>query len=283
MLNRDVHNRTIKTAALITCCSILISCATPSEKFASTADRFGFSAFSIKTDRFIHQAFANFIDDSVFKYQPLHVYLDGDGTPWKNKYTIANDPTARNPLILKLMRRDPGPAILLGRPCYYGLSQTVSCHPKYWTAQRYSTTVVKSMAEALNLWLLKHNVKQLTLIGYSGGGALAVLIAPYLPQKTSVITIAANLDVAAWSRHHGYDPLTESLNPLDIKIPETIRQIHLQGGKDAVVPPSTVQKFLLKNPSARVLSFAQYTHQCGWVDHWPEILRQAIAVNSTYH
>ena len=37
----------------------------------------------------------------------LHVYIEGDGTPYVARHDFAADPTPRNPLMLRLMTLDP--------------------------------------------------------------------------------------------------------------------------------------------------------------------------------
>jgi pimeloyl-ACP methyl ester carboxylesterase len=48
--------------------------------------------------------------------------------------------------------------------------------------------------------------RRIGLIGYSGGGALATLIAERRGDVAWLITIAANLDLAAWIRSRGIAP-----------------------------------------------------------------------------
>ena len=42
------------------------------------------------------------------------------------------------------------------------------------------------------------DVDEIVWFGYSGGGALAVLLALRFPQSVAVITVAANLDIDGW-------------------------------------------------------------------------------------
>lgn len=137
----------------------LNSCTTPSEKFAHLATDLQYQQQVIETPLFKHQIFANLAATQNNKSTTVHVYLDGDGTPWKNQRWLSKDPTSRNPLILRLMQLDKSPTLLLGRPCYHGLSGISECNPKYWTSHRYSTEVVQSMALALNTWLKKHDYR----------------------------------------------------------------------------------------------------------------------------
>ena len=146
--------------------------------------------------------------------EPVRIYLEGDGLPWLRPNLMARDPTTRNPVALRLMLKDPGPAVYLGRPCYHQLDDRPLCTPWHWTAGRYSGTVVDSMATAIKkLTGTEPASTRIGLVGYSGGGALAMLIAQRLPQVDHVITIAGNLDPSAWTSLHGYSPLTGSENP----------------------------------------------------------------------
>src|SRR5262249_12590724 len=142
----------------------------------------------------------------------LHVYIDGDGTPDIGGYPAA-DPTSRNPLMLRLLDLDPGPAVLLGRPCYYGMTADAACRPALWTGERYSEVVVASMAGALRTILAEGPYRRVAWFGHSGGGTLAMLLAVRVPETAAVITVAANLDVDAWTVARGARPLSGSLNP----------------------------------------------------------------------
>ena len=200
-------------------CLILFSCATPSEKFISKAEEMEFKGIIIDSGQFRHRIYVNNHIQKKSVQSVIHVYLDGDGTPWEKNRWITDDPTPRNHLILRMMEQDPSPAILLGRPCYLGLNQSTVCHNKYWTSHRYSQQIVSGMIKALNAWLQSRHYKKVVLIGYSGGGALAMLMASSVKSIDSVVTVAANLDVVAWSRLHGYSPLSGSLNPADFSLP----------------------------------------------------------------
>ncbi len=205
----------------------------------------------------------------------VHVYLEGDGTPWTARHRIAADPTPRNPLALRLMAVDPTSAIYVGRPCYFGLAKADGCSPWLWTHGRYGAEVVESMARAIEQALPPEGGRRITLIGYSGGGALAVLIAPHLSGVDELLTVAANLDIDDWSDRHGYDRLTGSLNPADQRpLDARIHQLHLVGGKDDQVPRESISRYLVKNPSARVEVFPEFDHRCCWVERWPELLSQ---------
>jgi len=204
---------------------------------------------------------------------PVHVYLEGDGLPWVTRTRIAKDPTPRNPLALRLMAKDPAPSLYLGRPCYYGYAHSPQCLPWLWTHGRYSEAVVRSMAAALRHVIGPDTRRKLILIGYSGGGVLAMLIAARLEQVTRVVTVAADLDIDAWTRHHGYSHLRGSLNPAtQPPLPSRVRQIHLAGGRDTRVPLRLSRPVSDRQPNAQFVIFTKFDHRCCWEHDWPSIL-----------
>lgn len=203
----------------------------------------------------------------------VHVYLEGDGIPWSSRTRVARDPTPRNALALRLMASDPAPSLYLGRPCYHGLADSEGCSPWLWTHGRYSEEVVSSMSAALRRALGPDMDRDITLIGYSGGGALAMLIAARVNQAKRVVTVAANLDIDAWTDHHGYSRLNGSLNPaLQPPLPQNIRQIHLAGGKDHRVPPRLSRHTISKQSNATFVVLPEFNHVCCWERDWRSIL-----------
>lgn len=250
----------------------LSSCTSPSIHFHNKATANQLTTSYLSTPSFQHVIYKNNASlDSLEK--TLHIYLDGDGSPWLQNRWIAKDPTARSPMILELIDLDKQPSILLGRPCYYGLHATQGCHYRFWTSHRYGEKVIKSMADALSLWLVQHpHYEKLTFVGYSGGGTLAVLLAPYFTQTHQIITIAANLDIDAWTTIHGYSPLLGSLNPIkQTKLLPTIKQLHLSGDKDTNVPSAITKSYVERQESAKFLIIKNQSHCC-WQMQWLSIL-----------
>lgn len=264
--------------ALVLCLFLLSQgCATPSEKFIGTATQLGLNNQLVDGSPYRHRLFTNSQVSRSNIIEELHIYLDGDGTPWRTDTRIADDPTSRNPLILEMMVKDPAPAVLLGRPCYYGLHISPLCNESLWTSHRYAAEVVASMDAAIQQWMSSKKVNKLVLIGYSGGGVLATLLAPSLKKTSVVITIAANLDIEAWSRHHGYSSPAASLNPAkDAHIPASVRQIHLAGLQDENVPAGIIESFSRVQKNALYLPLPEYDHVCCWLDIWPDILKTQL-------
>jgi pimeloyl-ACP methyl ester carboxylesterase len=132
------------------------------------------------------------------------------------------------------------------------------------------------MATALRGALGPDNLRELVLVGYSGGGVIATLLATRLPRVAGVVSIAANLDVAEWARLHGYEPLHGSLDPAREPV-AAVPRVLLVGAKDTNVPPSSIAGYLATHPGAKVLQQASYDHVCCWVRDWGSLLRQALA------
>ena len=183
----------------------------------------------------------------------------------------AADPTPRDPLVLDLMTLDSAPAIYMGRPCYHGLGDRASCVPALWTSGRYSELVVSSMAAAVQRVVAARGVERIVWIGYSGGGVLAVLLAPRVPQTVGLVTIAANLDIDAWSDHADTPRLIDSLNPArQPPLAPSLYQHHYAGGRDSSVPVQVTRAGA--TPNAQITVVADYDHRCCWTTLWPTIL-----------
>jgi hypothetical protein len=189
------------------CGLLLAGCASPADRARGFAQRHALTASVIQGAQFRHEIFAS----SQRVDEALYVFIEGDGSPWADDGTVAaRDPTPLRPLALELAARTPHSVLYLGRPCYFHAHTDTACSPDLWTSARYSRQIVDSMAAATNRYAASGGFAHVILIGYSGGGALAILMAPQVPATRAVITIAANLDVASWVRLHGYLPLQGS-------------------------------------------------------------------------
>jgi dienelactone hydrolase len=134
------------------------------------------------------------------------------------------------------------------------------------------------MVAALRSFLAQHPYRRVVLVGYSGGGTVAWLMAPRVPQAAGVVTIAANLDIDLWTSLHHYSPLAGSLNPALLPaLPPSIAQTHYAGGSDRNVPPAVGESFRRGHPEARVVIIADFDHECCWIERWPELVAEAAA------
>jgi lipase (class 3) len=252
-------------AAAAAAAAMLAGCSTPAQRVDRAAETYGFTREVARGTRFDHLVLRH---GAPRTDRPLHVYIEGDGSPYLNERAIARDPTPRAPVMLRLMALDPAPSIYVGRPCYFALQPIADCSPIYWTVARFSTEVVDSMAAVIER---ERNGASLVLLGHSGGGALAVLLAQRLANVSAVVTVAGNLDTSAWSALHGYSALEGSLNPADGALTGVPRVLHLAGAEDAVVPPALITAAASKiGGDVRIVPGTR--HDCCWDAAWPAVL-----------
>jgi pimeloyl-ACP methyl ester carboxylesterase len=204
---------------------------------------------------------------------PLAVYIEGDGLAWLDRTTVSANPTPARPVALRLALNDLNAALYLGRPCQYlTADQTTRCDPRYWTSHRYAPEVVEALSRIIDRY--NGNGRDgIELIGYSGGGVLAALIAARRTDVVRIVTVAANLDLVAWTRTLGVDPMTASLDPArEAERIGGLRQYHLVGALDKTVPPSVVQSYIGALPrirEGRVMEIApDHDHDCCWHRDW---------------
>lgn len=256
----------------------------PSIPLHNLAKKAGLTRFNIKTSNHRIEAFAS---NNMSNIEHLHIYLEGDGNPWFKGREPAINPTTRNPVALKLMLQDSQPSVYLNRPCYALLkgdsayknqiSKDEHCHSKLWTSGRYSQEVVKAMNEALDTIKEQTGAKTFSLIGYSGGGALAVLIASSRSDVKNLLSIAANLDHTKWTQHFGYLPLNSSLNPIDyFPLSHKIERWHLIAKKDKTIPASILISAAILDVGSNIKEYESFDHRCCWEKYWPEVLRLTL-------
>ena len=252
---------------------LIAGCAlSPASDFDNYATHLGLDSNSVHSASHDHRVFSKSGDSS----SGLRVYFGSDGTPWVGNKTVARDPTPQRPLTLDLMTRDPGPAVYVGRPCYHGKMR--NCGPHLWTSGRFSESVLASMTEATRTIIAGYPGLEVTLIGYSGGGVLALLVAERLPGVARVVTLAANLDTDNWADRHGYLPLSSSINPADhLSWRQELIQLHLSGTRDENVTADDHERLRRKHHAATFKQVADFSHSCCWVEHWPRLLEEALA------
>jgi pimeloyl-ACP methyl ester carboxylesterase len=116
------------------------------------------------------------------------------------------------------------------------------------------------------------------LVGYSGGGALAALLAERRGDVAGLVTVAADLDLDRWVRSLGLTPLRDSLDPAtDAARLATTPQVHFIGGKDEVVDSDVLAAFLARQPPsapAKSITAPGENHYCCWDRAWPALARR---------
>ena len=212
------------------------------------------------------------------KTRVLSVYIEGDGFAWISKSRVSPDPTPKRPIGLELALRDhTGVAAYLARPCQYVQDpNTRNCNKIYWTGGRFSSEVIAASLQAINQLKQQFDASQLQLIGYSGGGAVAALVAAQRNDVIRLITVAGNLDHKAWTQEHLITPLRRSLNPADAwQSLKDIPQLHFVGGQDRIMGENIAESYRSrfpnnKKPVVRIID--DFDHSCCWVQQWPKLI-----------
>ncbi len=250
---------------------LLVACVDTAIRLDELAKKEGFSQMKVMGMDFQHHIYfrQNLLSKS------LHVYLEGDGRPWRNKGEVAFDPSMDSLLSLELMKLDAASVLYVGRPCYHGDADIKPCHPWYWTNGRYSQDVVDSMSAVIKSYVIKNGVLDVVLIGQSGGGTLAMLLAEKLNNVSAVVTLAGNLDVRRWSQYHDYTELEGSLNPIERQpLIASIKQLHYAGDSDKNIPYHFIFDAIKKQKNAEFILLNNVDHDCCWEEYWPAILKR---------
>lgn len=215
------------------------------------------------------------------KNKILTIYIEGDGHAWDSPTRPSADPTPLEPVGLALAIQDASPSVAyLGRPCQYvDASISRNCAKAYWTFKRFSPEVIASTDQAIEQLKQRQSAQQLILVGFSGGGAVAALVAAQRKDVLKLITVAGNLDTTAWTTYHRVTPLTGSLNPADFvgKL-QYVPQLHFAGRQDKVIPLSVTESYIKRFPAhlrPTLIVEDKFTHVCCWVDRWTKLLNQS--------
>ncbi len=230
---------------------------------------------SLPTQSFVLTAYvpaAISLDDN------LAIYIEGDGQAWTTISQPSADPTSMTPVALKLALQHPhGNAAYLARPCQFTAKDDFHhCRRSDWTSHRFSPDVVKASSQAIDALKARFGAQRLTLIGYSGGGAVAALVAAQRDDVSKLITVAGNLDHVLWTQQHKVTPLKGSLNPADqwsklVDIP----QLHFVGSEDKIVSEEIVNSFRNRFPRGKrppVKIISGFDHGCCWQQDWLQLV-----------
>jgi hypothetical protein len=209
--------------------------------------------------------------------EPLTVYIEGDGKAWLSRSRLSEDPTPLDTLVADLARGDPSANVAyLARPGQYAASGSALCDAAYWAGRRFSEEVITAVDESVDRLRQKAKATKIHLVGYSGGAAVAVLIAARRYDVIGVRTIAGNLDHKALNEYHRVDALSGSLNPIDYASDVSrIPMRHFVGTKDRVVPAFIVQSFARRTGDLSCRSVTEVegaTHSTGWREKWVSLL-----------
>ncbi len=262
---------------------LLAGCAAPTSRelwadLSAEGATYGFTPLKISTPPFALSALLKTTQRNAHtKY--LVVYLEGDGRVLDGRGALRDDPTPSKSLVFELARLDPAPAVLyLARLGQYQPQYTGPTYQIYWSNGRLAPAVVRAANEAVTVIKTRTGAQRIYLVGYSGGGGLACLLAAQRDDVAGLVTVAGLLDHDWWTRANNYPPLTESLNPADFA-PDLapLPQIHFYGSEDTLITPEMSARFVTLaafRDIARVAAPAN--HGTGWRETWPELLQDYV-------
>jgi pimeloyl-ACP methyl ester carboxylesterase len=196
---------------------------------------------------------------------PVRIYIEGDGHAFNRLGYPTSDPTPLGTFLREIAFNDPNANVVyLARPCQYVKDDR--CSVKDWTTGRFSEDIVKSAGQAIKKISGKNSV---ILIGYSGGALLSGLVIDQNPQLSvkKWITLAGMLNHSKWTQELNLPPLKDSVD-LD-KLPK-VKQLHLVGDKDRVIPWRLTESLVDKND---LIIIPNATHDRGYNDYYTTIYR----------
>ena len=222
----------------------------------------------IATDDFLLTTYQRF--DATADNKQMVVYIEGDGMAWISRDQLSNNPTPVQPIALKLASIDTNANVLyVARPCQYLWPQKMNrCSSRYWSDKRGSEEVISSINQAISIVKQKQNISSIRLIGYSGGGGIAALIADRRADVNEFVSVSGNLNYKLFTQTHDLSPMNGSIDPITVANQiGSIPQIHYVGADDKIIPKQIALSF-----SDKVKVISDVSHD-NWPDKWAQILR----------
>lgn len=272
----------VSSFILVSCFCLVSSCSSVRDIVPVDqellAKHYGFEKVVIKGGDFFITTFQKVTNRSL----PYVFYLEGDGAAFNGKYQISKNPTPRKQMLMHLASLDPRPNVVyVARPCQYTdmeLNPTCKHDPSFWTNKRLSEEVIISMNHVINK--VNTNNNKFSLVGFSGGGAVAVLVAARNDKVKDIITVAGNLDIKAFVEYHNVSPMVGSMNPIEVAtMINHLPQIHLSGGKDKIVSPIIGDKFVQASGNGKCVHhkiIEDASHNKGWDVVWNYVLHMPL-------
>ena len=222
----------------------------------------------IATDDFLLTTYQRF--DATADNKQMVVYIEGDGMAWISRDQLSSNPTPVQPVALKLASIDTNANVLyVARPCQYLWPQKMNrCSSKYWSNKRSSEEVISSINQAISIVKQKQNIPSIRLIGYSGGGGIAALIANRRADVSEFVSVSGNLNYKLFTQTHNLSPMNGSIDPITVANQiGSIPQIHYVGADDKIIPKQIALSF-----SDKVKVISDVSHD-NWPDKWAQILK----------
>lgn len=210
----------------------------------------------------------------------ITVFFEGDGSAyWRGR--PSKDPTPRNPVGARLAAVDDGESVVyVGRPCQYVQRYDRGiCHPQVWTLDRFSEDVVVAHDAILDTLKARLGNREFRLVGFSGGGAVAALLALRRCDVRDVRAVASPLNVHGLMAYHKMRRLTGSLDPYDDPALKKLPHILFLSSSDEVVSEAALSGYLAAFRGVDTFKLVQISgleHTGPWEKRWPELSKIAV-------
>ena len=187
----------------------------------------------------------------------------------------AQGAASSHPLALRLaLKEGLAGSAYLARPCQYVPdSIRAQCSPADWTQARFSAEIVNAMNLVVDAMKQRFGARSIRLVGYSGGAAVAALVAARRQDVVQLVSVAGVLDHVGWARGLEVSPLSGSLNPADYwQVLQHVPQRHFVGGRDRQTGMHGIAGYLARFPpglAIEVVVIDDFDHACCWEAAWP--------------
>lgn len=223
-----------------------------------------------------------------------HVYIEGDGPEWLRSSQrvfepfLSTNPTPEYPVGLHLATYDNGKNVIaMARPCQYAYDHTPpsddneNCQPNVWREDRYSPEVIDTMNKTLDDVKRRYALKSFDLIGFEGGGVIALALALNRDDITSVRTVATPLDHKIMTDKIGIPPFSGSVNAAEFASRiARIPQRHFVGNLEEEIPYKQMfDSYANGEGDTSCTHFSvvkKASDKKGFVYEWPDLLKMPV-------
>jgi hypothetical protein len=275
--NRDSKYQLGRWVALILLSAIIISCSVKNSQSIAydISTKSQLRSTEIKGGKFVLRVYYRFEKPGA----ALKIYLEGDGRSWLTPSRASYNPTPRNPVGLELAAQDDADNVMyIARPCQYvSFKKNPNCKYPYWTHKRFAPEVIDSVIAVMDRGKKMAKARGIELIGFSGGGAVAILASAKRDDVIGIRTVAGNLNHEIWTNLHKVDPLNGSLNAVDMAIKvRNIPQLHYVGKQDTNIVRLVADSFKDRSGPGACLKIKEVLgagHTVGWVKLWRKLYK----------
>lgn len=198
------------------------------------------------------------------------VYIEGDGRAWQSKFRPSVNPTPLYAEGLALALADTSDNVVyLARPCQF--ISSANCTAADWTSGRFAPKLLAVYMDLFDSWR-RAGATDFELVGYSGGGTMALLLAQQRHDIARVISVAGVLDTNEWTTQHNVSPLTASLNPADRQAKQAVNLVHICGDNDRTVPCTLFADELTRWQAKKIIAASE--HHCCYAAAVQDFLRR---------